>query len=475
MTKQMNTNMRTRFAYEQDLNNLKTWDKYKFMYELQGGPKVSWYEMYDNCLICNHTRGCMINDKGTMVVCVTQESPVVFSTKWQSWVHALDGSQPNLNLKAKTGLTQSTTANEFIADKVYKMILSHYPLTPEHTQHLIKERGMTLEEIKERGYASYKQEVPLFPVPDPNGEYVKDGQSVRFDNLWIDRLVKAGLFKNDWKGVAGFYMESEGDERMLRFHAEEGILIPFRNGKKQIVGLQVRLDDDKRGYSESKSTNPEYKAEIIPFGKNKLYAGVEAKIVNIETGEVIGQATDLKYPIIIKDGLGNIVSEFTFKQEPKYKWVSSANRLYGVKANVTAHVAYSLDNLKNKYPYVNTFWITEGGLKADIIASNLHKGLSKEKLAMYGSNVIAVAGTGQWRRAIEVAKNQGAKTVVLAFDSDYLSNEAVRKDYNRMATELKENTGINVFIAKWQEYQGKGLDDLLLNGYSPSIEYLQDL
>ena len=65
-------------------------------------------------------------------------------------------------------------------------------------------------------------------------------------------------------------------------------------------------------------------------------------------------------------------------------------------------------------------------------------------------------------------KQKGYKKVIVAFDADRYRNEMVMRCMNGLISMLKEE-GFHVFIADWNEANGKGLDDLLAAGYLPAI------
>lgn len=141
----------------------------------------------------------------------------------------------------------------------------------------------------------------------------------------------------------------------------------------------------------------------------------------------------------------------------KYCWLSSAGREKGTKATAVYHVAVptKLVNTKNVPKRV---WITEGPLKGDYAAEQM------------GETFICVPGVNAWKRTgiVEVLVRNKVREVIICYDADAAINiyvaEAAYKLYNALRSE-----GIQVQFAWWEIEKGKGIDDLLKNGYYPNI------
>lgn len=109
--------------------------------------------------------------------------------------------------------------------------------------------------------------------------------------------------------------------------------------------------------------------------------------------------------------------------------------------------------------------VTEGGLKAHIAARRT------------GRLTIGVPGHTNWAAGMPVLERlraRGAAVLILALDADDPDNkpdtvkdvERSRGEWAVQATEL----GYCVLFARWDNAQGKGIDDLLLNGHTFSCE-----
>ncbi|NMB06840.1 MAG: DUF3854 domain-containing protein [Tissierellia bacterium] len=113
-------------------------------------------------------------------------------------------------------------------DKVYNIFLDSLELSEGHREHLIKARGIPIDIIKKRKYRTY-------PTHEEMGDI--------FDKLYLE----FGELDNILKGVPGFYKEKIGDRWRWRLVYNEGIIIPIRNAKEQIIALHLRADKKKNG------------------------------------------------------------------------------------------------------------------------------------------------------------------------------------------------------------------------------------
>jgi putative DNA primase/helicase len=103
-----------------------------------------------------------------------------------------------------------------------------------------------------------------------------------------------------------------------------------------------------------------------------------------------------------------------------------------------------------------TVRITEGELKADVAT------------ALSGMPTISVAGATIWRPCLPVLGQMGCKTVRLSFDADATRKLSVAQSISACANALASN-GFVVELERWNEADGKGIDDLLGAGKSPSV------
>jgi hypothetical protein len=101
--------------------------------------------------------------------------------------------------------------------------------------------------------------------------------------------------------------------------------------------------------------------------------------------------------------------------------------------------------------------VTEGELKADVASV-----LSRVR-------TLSVAGVGAWMSALPVLRELGAARVVLAFDADAWRKPAVARALCALALALQGEPGVEAAMERWDEAEGKGIDDVLARGGRPEL------
>ena len=128
-------------------------------------------------------------------------------------------------------------------------------------------------------------------------------------------------------------------------------------------------------------------------------------------------------------------------EKRKFRWVSSADRNDGCKAEGWTHVAGEV---------ATQVILTEGPMKADVIN------------ALTGITVIAVPGVNaltQLRATLEVLKGEGVQNIKTAFDMDFSTNHHVQNGFNNLLVLLDEmNFKFGTYL--WDS-RYKGLDDYI--------------
>lgn len=81
--------------------------------------------------------------------------------------------------------------------------------------------------------------------------------------------------------------------------------------------------------------------------------------------------------------------------------------------------------------------------KADITVKYFEKnfangGAGRDYVSKAGFDVISVAGVSSYRRFLDVVKQMNVTQVVVAFDADYVDNQAVARSMSRLIDMLKE-------------------------------------
>ena len=128
----------------------------------------------------------------------------------------------------------------------------------------------------------------------------------------------------------------------------------------------------------------------------------------------------------------------------KFRWVSSAGKIDGCRAETWTHVAGSLRE---------TIILIEGPLKADIVH------------ALTGQTVVAVAGVNALTHLEETLREfsiMGVQKIMTAFDMDFLKNPHVQKGYKNLI-QLIEDIGFRYGTYVWDP-AFNGLDDFIWQG-----------
>ena len=186
---------------------------------------------------------------------------------------------------------------------------------------------------------------------------------------------------------------------------QSGFCFPQRNIKGEVVRLHVRADEPYHVSREGKQR-----------GKYKAFSSYY-KIKEEDTST-----------ITIKNGYRN-----------------------GCSATPRAGYYFAKDSLL-KNPF---FMVTEGGKKAFV---------ANRKLNM---NVAAISGVNAYDDVIKdlsEIKKLGVNRIVEAYDVDKFVKEGVENAQTNLLNELKKSS-FDIYSAYWDGYMGKGLDDVLLNGY----------
>ncbi|TCK01339.1 UNVERIFIED_ORG: uncharacterized protein DUF3854 [Anoxybacillus amylolyticus] len=123
--------------------------------------------------------------------------------------------------------TSNHIADEKTRHEVFSMLLSLCELSQEHREHLIKERGLGEEDIREGGYFTFPTRRKMAALT----ELLKK----KFGDLSV------------LERIPGFYKEKLTG--CYSFARHKGIGIPIRNAKGEIVGLQIRHDEKREGMS----------------------------------------------------------------------------------------------------------------------------------------------------------------------------------------------------------------------------------
>jgi len=218
------------------------------------------------------------------------------------------------------------------------------------------------------------------------------------------------------KGIPGFYKAKYGDYSFVQL--TKGIIMPIRNIHNEIIGLQIRKDDDKRVYQPDEG-----------------------------------------------------------KLEAKCSWFSSKGFPHGTSAHGWVHYAtdFRFDGNKTKKWWAvvgDTVILTEGAMKADLI--HLLSGVPT--IAVPGVNNIV-----HLSKELTLLRKLGVKKILHCYDMDYKTNPNVANAMKKTKT-LIEESGLEYQFCEWEtkvnvagEYKEvlKGLDDYLAYIYKGIVPKVQ--
>jgi len=170
------------------------------------------------CPICGKPDWCLISEDGKSAICARTESDKPAGNKGAGWIHTLDNSMPLPPLNLKPDAKQTPKAAPDILGKAYGALLTALQLSKRERVNL-QRRGFTDDDILRLSYKT----LPM------NGR-----------RAIIQRLTAKGI---KLIGVPGFWLELG----KTRLSGPAGILIPVRDTKSRIVGLQIRCHSTDNG------------------------------------------------------------------------------------------------------------------------------------------------------------------------------------------------------------------------------------
>jgi len=285
-------------------------------------------------------------------------------------------------------ITDSATLNA-----AYQSFLSELTLSDENKYNLLS-RGFDEPIIKQLGYKTFphKSERDFFAL--------------------CRNMIKDDI---TLKGVPGFYKTFHNDWNFVQL--TKGIIVPTRNINNEIVGLQIRKDDDKRVY--------------IPEQE---------------------------------------------KLEPKCAWFSSKGFNSGAAAHGYVHYAcdFRYDNGTKKWwaAIGDTIILTEGAMKADLVHY-----LSKAPVIA----VPGVYNYKYLEEQLKLLSRGGVKRVIHCYDMDYQTNPNVKDAMIKTREIIKncgfeyvfKTWETKVTIDGVLHDRLKGLDDYLAYVYKGIIPHVE--
>lgn len=271
---------------------------------------------------------------------------------------------------------EAPKAPDEVLDDTYRAFLSELHLSDKN-KNMLMARGLSEDEIEELNYKTLprRDEIDFFAL--------------------CRRLQTNG---HVLKGVPGFFKTKTGDYTFVQL--TKGIIMPLVNRKNQIVGLQIRKDDDLRVYIEEKGD-----------------------------------------------------------YEAKCGWLSSKNREGGCAANAMVHYAcdFRFNDNKEYEPVIpeGGVMLTEGIMKADITH------FCQPNIPVI--SVPGVQALNYLEQELIWLKTKSVHTVLLAYDMDYETNPHVKQAMDK-TKELIEKCGMKCKRIEWTSHISIDGKDVNING-----------
>ncbi|MFC5402336.1 hypothetical protein [Cohnella soli] len=405
-----------------------------------------WYEIQARCPICGHKGWCRINRELTIVHCMRVASDDYFdSIIGRQFRHYLD---PNAVPKTKVEIEMSNAVEkkpDYHLNRVYRALLKELPLSPEHFTHLLDDRNFEEKVVRLREYRTM-----------PTQERYKIAKSV------INRLSD----NSDLLGVPGFFCQEGRYGPYWTMAGGAGLMIPFRTVTNEITGWQIRVDNPALELDMEGAIKGEILEELPRDESGNRTAKCSLKIQD-KILEVILTEKDKK---VCYSKSGQFVFSVELKQGQRYWWWSSGSKDNGssIGGPIPIHLAlpspclkfWETGDLANNLLDCSEVWVTEGPIKADKAADGLLK------------PVFGIPGVGAFSLLLEPLKKLGCKHIVFAYDADVIKTPEVEMALEQCVEFFAKETDMKLSLAMWDISYGKGLDDLLDNGYTPHVSTL---
>ena len=321
-------------------------------------------------------------------------------------------------------------------DEIYRCLMENLPLYQFHASYLLKE-GWSMKLIEEHHICSFPAEkIEKLPYSLRNIP----------SRTQLAKTIMRKLNLQSLAGVPGADINKMGE---WTFYSHSGIVFPVYDENGHIYRLRVRLDymdlpvkmkEEKDGFYY---VDNEEKIHVTMSGAYSLRNGERTyKRFSSHEGKYRNFSSYMEDKSAYDAG---------FIENIFHKGCESGNQLMFVSKP------------EDDYSIV---WLTEGEKKA-IFSYEIIK---QPFICIPG--VSSFMKLTQKRRggksALDILKQRGTKSAVIAYDADRYKNDMVMNAMNGLAN-LLQNEGFNVYIADWEIKDGKGLDDLLSAGYLPSL------
>lgn len=322
-------------------------------------------------------------------------------------------------------------------DAIYRCIMEQLPLYRFHAEYLLKE-GWSMELIKKHGICSFPAK-NLWNIP-------YSLRNIPSREKLAENVMKKLSLKS-LAGVPGAYIDKNGRWTFLSL---SGIVFPVYDADGLIYRIRIRLD-----YID------------IPVNKmmedeNGFYYMDGSERVNVTMSGPFKYKNNERIFIEFSSHKGKYRNFSSYKIDENAYRSGFIENVYNKGCEAKNSLVFAM-NPEDDY---TVFWIIEGEKKAYFSNYILHQPF------------IGLSGVNDFNRLkkpfshgktpLDIMHQRGAKIAVIAYDADRYHNEMVMNSMENLSKLLLED-GFIVYIADWNEKNGKGLDDLLSSGYLPAL------
>lgn len=320
-------------------------------------------------------------------------------------------------------------------DTIYRCMMKHLPLYQYHAQYLLSE-GWDMELILNNGICSFpvenKRKLPSSLKKIPSREA-------------LAKKVMQELGIKSLAGVPGAYINDKGN---WSFVSKSGIVFPVYDEEGFIYRIRIRLD-----YLDL--------PVLLKEDSDGFFYEDEGERVSVTMSGPIKKTAEETIKIRFSSHEGKYRNFSSYLQnEDAYKCGFIEN-VFNKGCEAKNQLLFAM-HPDDDY---ETFWIIEGEKKA-IFSNHI---LKQPFIGLSGVNDFGrLQKNRNGKTALEIMKNKGARRCIIAYDADRYHNAAVMMFMNNLADMLISEE-LEVYIADWNEENGKGLDDLLSSGHLPFI------
>ena len=158
-------------------------------------------------------------------------------------------------------------------------------------------------------------------------------------------------------------------------------------------------------------------------------------------------------------------------EDCKYLWLSSEKH-NGVSCGTPVSVDYPLNVVDAEK--MNTTELIQNSASTIFIGEGKFKNIAINQ--EFNSIAIGLAGVNNWRGRVKqeldyIDNIRPVKNIMIAFDADMCFNFLIAEQFIKMMQEeLDDYTNRNVRVAIWDIRYGKGIDDMIENGYRNKLK-----